>query len=478
TPLPGVEITNYNNQSTPHVKTTTDADGRFELHDLAESITGPMIHAAAPGYAPQRIDVSPGTAAAPGDVYVILQPGHSIRGQVVDEHGQPLEGAYLSPRSRAFGSGFGQLTITGADGRFSYNSLPADVRFDVNHEEYGGLGEVEYALDSDDPVTIQFEPPGVIRGRVVAAETGEPVTQFRVRIGFSRDRRPGDARAGYDATWDNPGLTVNSEDGRFIVKPLAAGFAAELEVLAESYDRAIVARAVAAPMAESDELTIRLARSVAVAPFTLSGQLLDHTGRPAAGAQVRLIVSKEPPESAEDDRFNWLLEKNGPLTRQPYVEQFLSSVTDAEGRFEFSDVAPDAFLQLAYWGEGVPQARSIAFDRTKSGQAASVTIELPNPAVVRGTIERANFPDAGEIKLARKHAAWHEYKIKLAPDQTSFEFKDLPPGEYSVYVVSKPIEFTRNGNTGYFHSTIASQEIRLEAGETSDVSFTEPDPPR
>ena len=117
-------------------------------------------------------------------------------------------------------------------------------------------------------------------------------------------------------------------------------------------------------------------------------------------------------------------------------------------------------------------------DRTKAGQSESVTITLPEPAKVRGTIERANFPDAGEIKLVREHAAWHEYKQDLPEGETTFEFHDLPPGEYAVYVATRPVEHIEGGVKFYRQSVVASQRLTVEPGDSREVSFTKPDEKR
>ena len=128
---------------------------------------------------------------------------------------------------------------------------------DVSHQGYPGQRGVEFELDTNELVTLELEQPGVIRGRVVDAETGQPVPQFRIRMGFSSDRRPGDVRGTYNGSWSDPGLTFNADDGRFVIKPLTAGFAAELQVLTEGYDRALIDRAVAKPMADAKELDDR-----------------------------------------------------------------------------------------------------------------------------------------------------------------------------------------------------------------------------
>ena len=86
-----------------------------------------------------------------------------------------------------------------------------------------------------------------------------------------------------------------------------------------------------------------------------------------------------------DNNFNWELIKNGQLAEKSYCEQFLSLTTDVQGRFEFQNILPGKYLQLAYWGKGVPQGRSLAFDKTQPGKTDAVTIKLPEPATFRAS---------------------------------------------------------------------------------------------
>lgn len=150
-------------------------------------------------------------------------------------------------------------------------------------------------------------------------------------------------------------------------------------------------------------------------------------------------------------------------------------MTDEEGRFEFKNILPGKHLQLAYWGKGVPRGRSLAFDETRPGASDAVKIELPEAARIRGTIRRDRFAEAGSIRLSLAGASFQEYESKLAEDQSSFEFDDLPPGEYWISVGSKPVEFTENGAQFFRISPLASQKIQMQPGETKEISFNEPD---
>ncbi len=474
-PVQGAQVASYGNRSQDRRETITDADGKFTLGDLFKGYTGYNLHIAAKGFAPQRISVEPGTPESPGHVSVNLEAGHTIRGQIVDANTGPLSGVLVTPRSTVYGiGGMGKSVRTRENGRFAFDSLPADVRFGVSHPEYPSLQYAPPQLDGDDLITVTLEAPGVLQGRVIDAETMKPVHQFRVRLGFSRSRKPSDPRGSFDSSWSNPGITFNSNEGDFLIKPLKDGLPLELTVLAEGYERSIVARAVAARADRSEALTVSLKRVDLTQRFTLTAQILDHAGQPAAGAHLRLIVSTDPPTGGNDNKFNWVLIKNGQLGQKSYCEQFLSGITGPEGRFEFKNVLPGKYLQLAYWGDGVPQGRSLDFDETQPGASDSVTIKLPQPAQIRGTIERSRFAKAGSIQLSLDRGPWHIYEIKLGEDQATFAFDDLPPGDYSVVVFAKPVAFSENGQQMFRLSPLAQLKIQLQAGETKKVSFTEP----
>ena len=68
-----------------------------------------------------------GGAAAPLPAHcrvaVTLQPGHSIRGRVVDENGSPAKGAHIYPRSGAYPLTAAQIVRITADDTFDIKFL-------------------------------------------------------------------------------------------------------------------------------------------------------------------------------------------------------------------------------------------------------------------------------------------------------------------------------------------------------------------
>jgi hypothetical protein len=473
-PVAAAHITNYGKTSDRR-EATTGSQGEFALHDLLDGYSGYQIYVVAKGFAPQRVAVEPANGDMPAEVNVSLSPGHTLRGRLLDENGKPVNGAVVSPQSSAYSIfHYGESARTGEDGQFDLDSLPEDARFYVSAPTYPNLQRLALQLDTEEPVTLTLDTPGVLRGRVLDDSTGEPVRQFRVKLGFSPKINPNDKDGTYDGRWYDPGITVNSVDGKFIIQPITDGMPVSLTVLAENYERAVVTRAVAAKADEAKETTISLQPVDLSQRYTLRIKLLNHAGHPTSAAQLRLIVSTKKPTGPNDNQYNWVLIDNGQLAEKPYCDQFLSGITDAEGGFEFKSILPGKHLQLAYWGDGVPRGRSLDFVMTRAGEEDTVAVNLPRPARLRGTIKRGAFPKAGSIRLSVIGAAFQEYERKLTDDTMSFEFDDLPPGEYQVSVGSQPVEFTENGVQFFRISSLASQKVELKAGETKEVSFTEP----
>jgi hypothetical protein len=120
-------------------KTTTDNAGKFKLGSVEE---GPVLFSfSADGYAAdsKTITISPGM----NEIIMRLKPGHSIRGIVQDESGQPISGARVTLEDNNQPNGneaFEFSATTGDDGRFEWKSAPNErKRFYLGKQGYEQL---------------------------------------------------------------------------------------------------------------------------------------------------------------------------------------------------------------------------------------------------------------------------------------------------------------------------------------------------
>jgi len=479
-PVAGARIINDRNPVDGPNQTTSDAAGKFVLHDVIPGPTESVLGISAKGFAPQIVTLKSDIGGKTAAVSVTLKPGHTVHGRVLLEDGQPARGAVMMTRSAAYTmSQFAESLFSVDDtGAFRIDSLPDDVSLSVQLRGYAIGQSVPIKLDSPEPVTITLESPGVIRGRVVDAETNKPIPQFRIRLQFASQRQPGDSQGSFSSDWARPGITFESATGDFAFKPLTNGQPLDLIVEQEGYQRTVVQRAIARKGSDAPELGISLSRLDPKKVATLTGRLIDFSGQPIANAQLRLIVSTDRPSGVGDNRFNWTLINSGQLEQKSYCDQWLTGVTTADGRFEFKNILAGRHLQLAYWADNVPHGKSVEFAATAAGQGQDVRIQLPQPATIRGAINRQGVADSGIVYLAASSTigGWST-EIPLADDQTTFEFKDLLPGNYTVGVTSRRTRQAAQGQVLYQSKVLARRSLKLAPGELIELNFEQPDPP-
>jgi beta-lactamase regulating signal transducer with metallopeptidase domain len=473
-PIAGAKVGNYGNRSAEMRETTTDANGRFVLHDLLKGYVGHEIVVRARGFSPALRRVEPGPEASPTDASVRLEPGHFLHGRVENGAGDPLTGASVSiSNARGPFQAMDHLR-TDDQGRFDFDSLAEGNTFRVSSEGYSTRENVTLPFDGDAIISVKLEPMGVLRGRVVDAATGQAIKQFRVRLGFAAERRAVDVPGSFDARLGEAGRTFQAEDGTFTLGGLTNRLALAVTVESDGYQRSTLPRVEVQPAGGAIPLQVALTKTNPARLATVSGTLVDHRRNPVAGVELRLIVSPSASTGEDDNRFNWALIDNGQLGRQGHVAQFLSAVSDAQGRFTFRDILPGMYLQLAYWGPRAPKSRSLAFAKTKPGLGQSVTIDVPEPASISGSFDTKTFPDSGSVSLTRMHDAFHSYQSELTAGQSEFRFENVPPGSYWLSVVHKP-ERNKDEPAMFTLRPIAARSLTVEPGGSYKVQFTEND---
>jgi hypothetical protein len=160
-PVPGASV-NYE---------STDADGRFTLHNLEWTFE---VRVESPGFEERTVPV----ATTAREVVIVLERLATLAGEVRGPAAAPLNGLRL----RVAGGDGRKLETRGAGGTASWPfelAVPAGVYY--VHAEAEGLARgrsAEVAVAAGERrggIVIELEPEAIVAGKVVARATGRPV---------------------------------------------------------------------------------------------------------------------------------------------------------------------------------------------------------------------------------------------------------------------------------------------------------------
>ena len=166
--------------------------------------------------------------------------------------------------------------------------------------------------------------------------------------------------------------------------------------------------------------------------------------------------------------FNWTMIRTGQLAQQSEVTRFLKSVTDAQGRFEFTRVPKGDEVELAWWGKGIASGRSDHLERLD--EKAPIEIKVPAGARIIVTIDRKAFADARAVELGGPDESIDDFDGELKPGQTEVVIDDLPPDNYQV-MLDAPFQRTPGKSEEVTTRTLASMDVHVDPGETKRVEF-------
>jgi hypothetical protein len=329
-----------------------------------------------------------------------VQPGHTIRGTVVDADGNGL-----------FAEVTAIATSTDADGTFRRVSSTAEGGFEIR-----GVSAGSHSLSASDgtrprthstvvvdadvvEVVLREAPLGKLRG--VVARRGTPLGQIEVR---ARPVTPG-----------QPMVDTQTDDrGTFAFDALVPG---RYEVVAA--DDAEVR--IGVQQVEIRAKTTARINFEAEAEASIEGQLVDTEGRPVADATVAAIASNYL--SSEEDRTDTLRERARAGSRGTVL-------TDADGRFMIPGLARETtYTVLAQRrGGGVATKANVA-------TGSAVTLRLAKLADVRGTVSGTGSVTGLSVALRRRDGGSSlRESFRFG---SSFEFERVPPGSYDVIAVAR-----------------------------------------
>ena len=483
-PIEGAVVLNEGSSSSEIRKTTTDAEGNYELKDVFSGSVGYELIAKAKHFAPQRLKFSPGTAEQPDKTDITLVPGQRIHGGVVDESGKPIREAqvYFSDGNRGGNMNFGGGTTTGADGRFDFDSLPEDTSFNVEAIGYPGFQHLKLPLGGDEEVVVTLKSEVVIKGRVIDAVTGKPISPFNVQLTFSPDRKPTDVEhsLGGERATSPDGERIVNPDGTFLMKELPPSMPLQVTVTADGYEHVVERRIDAAPATDAKVVEFRLQPVDQAKTSAIRGRLVMADGKPVAGIGLRLISAREikPAESRReifnDFPLDWQTIRRGYADRATGISQYLSTVSGPDGSFEFPAVKPAAATEIAYWGDGISRGRLMDVEKLTAGDRGNLTIKMITPGIVRGAVDGDAASKVSGVQLYPRGRNDIEhfvdsYEAEIAPGDAGFEIRNVPPGDYDLVVLGERI---RTSADGFTYNTMARRQITVRSAEMTKVDIS------
>jgi protocatechuate 3,4-dioxygenase beta subunit len=195
---------------------STDADGRFRL-DAAQTSSVRFFNVCALAAAPELgwVDLNPDAVQPAAEIR--LKPEQVVRGRLVDLNGRPAAGVELRVVSFGQSRDLGRATDIGmwdgppegartwprplkADdqGRFAFHGLGRGsfVSFAVHDPRFAPQG-LDVATDERDgpkEITLALQPAHLIEGRVLTADTGQPLSDAVIQLGGTKTRADAQGR--------------------------------------------------------------------------------------------------------------------------------------------------------------------------------------------------------------------------------------------------------------------------------------------
>ncbi|HEY4233651.1 MAG TPA: carboxypeptidase-like regulatory domain-containing protein [Lacipirellulaceae bacterium] len=253
----------------------------------------------------------------------------------------------------------------------------------------------------------------------------------------------------------------------------------QVTVVADGYDRETVRRVVAAADADAKAVEFRLKPLGSLGETQIRGLLVDSDSKPVAGAEVRLIVAETRTFPRDRYPFNWQMIRSGQVQSTGEVSQFLTATTDRDGAFSFDHVRGGADLELAYWGEGVSQARREHLEKLSEADRQNLRIAVVAPGVVRGTIDRESFPSVSNVMLMPTGGTggFDASSAEISSDTTKYEIRNVPPGSYELQVYGDSTRPEGGPPDSIANKVLHRRAIAVRSGETVTYDIAAGDKP-
>lgn len=405
----------------------TDGAGQFRVRKLPPGKWSFVV--TAEGFAPIRTNAMIGAIGEP--LVITLQTGGVLRVRVVDELGTEVPGITIGLEEWGEGhDDFGWKGTTDRNGRVEWRSAPRGEPFDLyaTGENYCHTRRGRVQADGSEHL-LHVRQQLVVHGRVVNAETGRGIRDFKVVPASDEG----------EGQWDL-GNTVRGTNGVFKLTFTEAEAPWVLRVSADEYEDWI-----SAPITNRESAVLDIALKKSRLEESVRGIVELPDGTPAAGAIVGLLTF--------DNDFT--LRKKTLEGNKRWLK-----TTGPGGEFAFT-------------------ANRLAHSVAAVGEAGFVVARVPDPrepVTLRlqpwGRIEGEVAPDAQanpiqELRLYDPFAQNYQGKVSLLDSYAvkpgpgmRFVFENVPPGEFAVSI---------NSGLGipFHHLTL----VRVSPGETAHCTL-------
>jgi hypothetical protein len=400
---------------------TTDAQGAFELRNLAEGKY--TLEVEAPGHS--GTTESEVRVPRQEPLILTLKAKGRLAGQVVDgATDAPVAGAEV------WVSEYGTLfeddtpTRTDAQGRFSFEVEYGHHRLVAKAGEWVGTytGEIDIEQGgSVEGLVIRLGPTGVVSGRVFALSDQQPQSEARVMVEH------------VDSGWKYKARTDAS--GAFRVEQLPTG---KYEVTAAAQGFTETKRE-GLQLEEGQEITVELA---VIRAATLEGTVVDALGRPAGHVLVSARLEGDTKE----------------FESRPH------GVTNAEGEYTIKKLPPGRYqLEAINLRGGDPVVQELTLGEGATARADFTLTDATG--LVEGTVRRVSggLPQH-EVRVVAYADSRRERPSAPVDESGRFSLA-LRPGTYMIAALYRDVEEPEPGG----------KSVTIEAGKTVQVELTVPD---